>query len=314
MIIASIDIGSNTVLLLIAEVNPENLQIKSLLNLQRIPRIGAGLEPGKPIKKEKIENLFSILSEYIQMINQYNCELTLSTATNAFRIASNGNLIVQEIQSKLNLNIRIVLGKEEARLSYLGATSNADSKSNILVIDIGGGSTELIFGSKNKINFIQSYPVGVVSGTEKFYKNNPPIKIEVDNFIKDTKHLLNEITLKHIFPEKVIAIAGTPTTLACINQNLHEYNEDKIEGAVLKKYELKKIIDTLRRLTTQEVKQKYKSIVSGREDVILAGSQILFTIMELLNLSEVTVSTKGIRYGAIVDYLLKNFKGVNSVK
>ena len=311
MIIASIDIGTNTILLLIAKVDISTLTVKSLLNLQRIPRIGEGLNPGQPIKDDKIEKLYSILTEYNQIIAQYKCELTLVNATNAFRIASNGNLIVQEVKTKFDLNINIIPGKEEARFSFLGATSNCDKSSKILVIDIGGGSTELIYGKKSKIYFIQSYHVGVVSGTEKFFKNNPPTNAERMDFTKFIKQQLMEITLKEIQPDKVIAIAGTPTTLACINQNLSEYNEELIEGAFLKHYDMGKIIETLSMLSSQEIKQKYKSIVNGREDVLLAGSQILFSIMNLLNLNEVRVSTKGIRYGAIEDYLIKNFKGSN---
>ncbi len=311
MIIASIDIGTNTILLLIAEVDLQTLTIKSVLNLQRIPRIGEGLNPGQLIMQNKIEKLFSILIEYNQIIAQYNCKLVLVNATNAFRIASNGTLIVQDIKNKFNLNVNIVPGKEEARLSYLGATSSCNISSKILVIDIGGGSTELIYGKKDKISFIQSYPVGVVCGTERYFKNNPPSSTERMVFTKFIKQELMEITLKDIQPDKVIAIAGTPTTLACINQSLNEYNEDLIEGTKLKRYDIGKIIEILSMLSSQEIKQKYKSIVNGREDVLLAGSQILFSIMDLLNLDEVIVSTKGIRYGAIEDYLIKNFKGSN---
>ncbi len=312
MIIASIDIGTNTVLLLIAEVDTATLKIKSIINLQRIPRIGKGLMPGHPIKKENIELLYSILQEYSQIIVRNKCEVVLVKATNAFRIASNNRLLVDDIKRKFNFDIKVVSGKEEAMLSFLGATSNFTGGSKFLVIDIGGGSTELIYGKKNKINFVQSYPVGVVSGTEKFYKSNPPTPLELDNFNNSIKQQLKEIASKNISPDKVIAIAGTPTTLACINQNLIEYNEDLIEGALLRYVDLEKIIITLSSLTSQEIKQKYKSIVNGREDVLLAGSQILVSIMNILNIDEVTVSTKGIRYGAIVDFIKNKFRGSDS--
>ena len=309
MIIASIDIGTNTVLLLIAEVNLTTFKFKSIVNLQRIPRIGKGLAIGQPIVKEKIEMLYSIIQEYSKLIDENKCEAVLVNATNAFRIASNSRELVDGIRKKFNLDVKVVSGKEEAMLSFLGATSNYINTSKFLVIDIGGGSTELIYGTKSKIRFVQSYPVGVVSGTEKFYKNNPPTSLELDKFNEYINQQLNEIAFKDILPDQVIAIAGTPTTLACINQNLTEYNEELIEGSSLKKYELENIIGTLQNLTSQEIKHKYKSIVNGREDVLLAGSQILASIMNILNIDEVTVSTKGIRYGAIVDFVKNKFRG-----
>ena len=308
MTIASIDIGTNTVLLLIAEKENSSSIFKSVLNLQRIPRIGKGLIPGGNISEEKINELYNILNKYLQIINRYKCDTVILNATNAFRIASNGMQIVNEIKDKLNLEIKIISGEEEANLSYLGATSSLKTNSNNLVIDIGGGSTELIYGKKNKIEFVHSYQVGVVSGTEKYYKNNPPLLSEQKNFIYNIKELLKEITSKNFRPENVIAIAGTPTTLACINKKLTEYDESLIEGSILKYDEMEVIINELSTLASEEIKQKYKSIVNGREDVLLAGSQILHTIMNLLNLNEVTVSAHGIRYGAITDYLLKNLK------
>jgi exopolyphosphatase / guanosine-5'-triphosphate,3'-diphosphate pyrophosphatase len=308
MTIASIDIGTNTVLLLIAETEISSSKFKSVLNLQRIPRIGKGLIPGSAISEEKINDLYNILNEYVQIINRYKCDTVLINATNAFRIASNGMLIVNGIKDRFNIEIKIITGEEEANLSYLGATSSFKTNSNNLVIDIGGGSTELIYGKKDKVDFVHSYQVGAVSGTEKYYKNNPPLFSEQKDFIDSVKELLKEITSKNFSPENVIAIAGTPTTLACINKKLTEYDESLIEGSILKYDEMEDIIKELSTLTSEEIKQKYKSIVNGREDVLLAGSQILYTIMDLLSLNEVTVSARGIRYGAIVDYLSKNIK------
>ena len=194
MTIASIDIGTNTMLLLIAETENSSSKFKSVLNLQRIPRIGKGLVPGSEISEEKINDLYNILNEYIQIISRYKCDAVLLNATNAFRIASNGMQIVKDVKDKLDLEIKIITGKEEANLSYLGATSSFKTNSNNLVIDIGGGSTELIYGARDKIEFVHSYQVGVVSGTEKFYKNNPPLFSEQKNFINYVEELLKEIT------------------------------------------------------------------------------------------------------------------------
>ena len=175
MTIASIDIGTNTVLLLIAEVT-KNLQIKSLLDKYRIPRIGKGLLPNGQISEDKINDLIIILSEYKKIIELYHCERILITATNAMRIAINRDQIAAKIYELFGWVVNIVPAKEEARLSYLGAVYGYSESGTTVVIDIGGGSTELIFGKQTEIKFIKSFQIGVVSGTETYLKNDPPTK------------------------------------------------------------------------------------------------------------------------------------------
>ena len=110
--------------------------------------------------------------------------------------------------------------------------------------------------------------------------------------------------INKIIADKAIAIAGTPTTLACIKHNLKEYDESLIEGSILTKVEIQIFFEMLSKLTPDEIKAKFGNVVSGREDVLFAGTGILHTLMECLNIPEVIVSTKGIRYGAIINYLV----------
>ena len=181
MIVASIDIGTNTVLLLIAEVDQEK-KVDAILNEYRIPRIGKGLLPGKPISENKVMDLFNVLNEYEKIIEENNCERVLVTATNAFRIASNNDEIAQKIWEQFHWKVNIVPGEDEAYLSYLGAVSDVKDEAEILVIDIGGGSTELIFGNRNTVSYRKSFHTGVVSGTEKFPLNDPPTTEQVQEF------------------------------------------------------------------------------------------------------------------------------------
>ena len=146
MIIASIDIGTNTVLLLVAEVDTVTKKINSLRNVQRIPRIGKGLSPGRRISKDSIALFYSTLSEYRDIINQFRCEKVLVSATNAFRIASNKEELVSQIKEKFGFDVHVITGEEEGKFAYLGAISDYHEENNTLVIDIGGGSTELISG------------------------------------------------------------------------------------------------------------------------------------------------------------------------
>ncbi len=195
MTIASIDIGTNTVLLLIAEIDLKDKKIKSILNVQQIPRIGQGLKKGKPISKEKILSLLQILNVYNLKIKSYKCEQILVTATNAFRIASNSQEIISLIKSEFGFDTKIVSGEDEALLSFMGAFSNQSNK-EILMIDIGGGSTELTFGSNDKILFNKSFNIGVVSGTENFLFDDPPSQLQINNFIMEIDQVFNDLNLK----------------------------------------------------------------------------------------------------------------------
>jgi exopolyphosphatase/guanosine-5'-triphosphate,3'-diphosphate pyrophosphatase len=303
MKIASIDIGTNTVILLIAEI--KNNHIISLKNEYRVPRIGKGLEHSRNISAEKITLLIQILSEYNDIIKSYNCELVLAIGTNAFRISSNASEIIKLIKDKFGIEINIVTSLKEAEYSFLGAVSDYYNDNNDnLIIDIGGGSTELIAGKMNEIKYINSFQTGVVSGTEQFFRHDPPLLFEIsnyDNFLSST--FVNIDISKNV---RAIAIAGTPTTLACIQKGLKVYNEDEVEGSILTQGDVFRLKEELYNLSSTQIKKKYSQVVSGREDVLLAGTIILHKLMKLLNLTELLVSTKGIRYGAIVEFLRKN--------
>ncbi len=304
MNIASIDIGTNTILLLIAEVNKRNKTITPLLNRYSIPRIGKGLVRGEKIKVSQIELLFNVLNEYADIITRYNCEKVISTATNAFRISTNGTEIADEINRKYNFKVNIISGKDEARLSYLGAISDTKFNSLNLVIDIGGGSTEIVFGNGNEIYSRESFPVGVVRGTEQYFHHDPPLSEEIANFKNMLSIIFNSLKSNKIKADNILAIAGTPTTLACLKQNLSVYDEKQIEGSSLSYDEIKIFIKKLSALSTSQILEKYNAVVKGREDILLCGTIILHTLMRILNLEQVNVSSKGIRFGAIVNYLL----------
>ena len=303
MIIASIDIGTNTVLLLIAEINPGE-KIKTILNEYRIPRIGKGLLAGHPIEKNAQEILVKVLKEYEEIIKKNTCEKVLVTATNAFRIASNSREISQLILKQFGWEVNIVLGEDEAYLSYLGAVSDIQSNDDILVIDIGGGSTELISGKKDIINYRKSFQAGVVSGSEKFLKSDPPTDIQLHRFEKYLDHTFEELLSLNYAPTETIALAGTPTTLACMSLNIGKYDENLIEGLVLKYAEISKIKRNISSLSNLEILKNYSSVVKGREDLILAGSIILLKTMKLLKIDDIKVSTRGIRYGAILKEIM----------
>lgn len=299
MIIASIDIGTNTIILLIAEVDIGNNKISPLYNKQRIPRIGKGLSPGKPISESKIGELLEILEDYNEIIKKFNSEKIFITATNALRIAYNRNEIKKLIKDKLDLDVKIISGEEEAELTFKGAVFQFNDNYNSVVIDIGGGSTEIIYGNKDKIVFKKSYQTGVVTAKEKFLKHSPPMPVEISTFQNELEQVFNDIKGKDFSIKRAIAIAGTPTTLAAIKLNLHEYDENFLEGYILNCNEIQNLISELSGLNDAEIIKRFRAVVKGREDVILNGAIILIFLMQLMGIDEVLVSTKGIRYGAV---------------
>jgi len=302
MIIASIDIGTNTVLLLIAEVDENSVEITPLLNEYRMPRIGRGLKLNKNIVVDRMDKLFDVLSEYQSIISKYNVDDVLVTATNALRIAANSTEIIERIKKQLSWNVNIISGKTEAEFAFLGAVPVSIKNKSNLVIDIGGGSTELILGKENNIQYRKSFQIGSVSATENYLKHSPPIDKELSELEFDLQTIFAEIKT-NLAPDLTYSIAGTPTTLFCMVNGIKKYDDSIVEGGILNYEDINRIIQDLKILIPKEIKNRYGKIMQGREDIILGGSIILLNIMYLLNLSEVIVSSKGIRYGAIVSFI-----------
>jgi len=306
MTIASIDIGSNTVLLLIAEYNTHKKNIKPLANYYESPRISEGLKIGDQLSKSKIDLLITVLSLYKEQIIRFNCDKVLITATNTFRIISNSDEIIYEIEKLFDWKIKIVSGDEEARLTFLGSIFPFQINSLNNVIDIGGGSTEFVHGNHSSILFKKSFNIGVVSLTEKYFSNYPPKENEKINAMEYSKKIFSELLGNYSGNFDTIAVAGTPTTLSCIKQNIRTYDESKVENFILQLNDIELIISELVKLNKYQVLERFGEVVRGREDVLLAGCLILVSLMKQININQVRVSTKGLRYGVVVDYLIKN--------
>ncbi|QQS37940.1 MAG: Ppx/GppA family phosphatase [Ignavibacteriales bacterium] len=305
MTVASIDIGTNTVLLLIAELNLEQRLLKPIIEKSSIPRIGKGLIKGNKFPDENLLRLYTILDDYSKFIKEYNCEQVFAVATNAFRIAANGSEIVEEIQKVFGIKVDIITGETEAYYSFKGAKADSEKSGTKVVIDIGGGSTEIISGSKNSIHYRKSFPIGVVTLSERFLLEQPPAATEIESAKESIIDVFSEKDLAILSPNNAVAVAGTPTTLACIKSGLKNFDAEVIDGSQLSVKDIDKAIIQLSHLSQVEMRSNFGNIIEGREDVILAGALILKHIMELLKLKNLTVSTRGIRYGVIEEFLNK---------
>ncbi len=176
MIIASIDIGTNSVLMLIAEWDYKSKSLMTLKNFSRIIRLGKDLNINKNISSAKINELISVLKNYKEIAANAGCSSILATGTSALRKAENRNDILTEVKAQTGIDIEIISGEDEAKRSLIGTIhSNNNSEENVCIIDIGGGSTEIISGNLNEVSFSKSFDIGVVSLTENHFKKILPL-------------------------------------------------------------------------------------------------------------------------------------------
>jgi exopolyphosphatase/guanosine-5'-triphosphate,3'-diphosphate pyrophosphatase len=253
------------------------------------------------------------LSEFKNEIDKHKVDKILAMATSAARDAKNGDQLFA-IGKKLNIPIQIIPGSDEARITYQGATVStvstvgsvgttdvAENHKTSVIIDIGGGSTELIQGRGTDILFSQSLDIGGVRLTEKMISAQPvPVdeQNKADAFIKEQlRPVLARISQHKV--DQAIAVAGTPTALAAIE--FGGFDEKKIDGHFISREQLRKWVQEFAATSVEFKREKYN--LGGRADIIYIGVLILLNIIEGLGLPGFYVSTKGVRYGVALEML-----------
>ncbi|GIL17242.1 MAG: phosphatase [Oligoflexia bacterium] len=301
MKVAALDLGSNTFLLLICEVNKDRIE-KIYEDQVQVVRLGQGVNKTKKFHPEALQRAERCLSEFSKTIAKHRPEKILAMATSAARDVVNGQRLF-ELGEKYKIPIQIIPGEKEAQISYEGATSgNPESPSRKLVIDIGGGSTELILGQGQNIIFAESIDVGCVRLKEMCISQYPVPATEFQNLKSEIEHRAR-VTIQKIQEigeiTELLAVAGTPTELARV-QIGGDYDPQKIDGYKLRLQDLQKWQERLKDHTTAEVVEKY-NLSAGRADVILIGVMILIHICEKFRLNEIVVSTRGVRHGVALE-------------
>jgi exopolyphosphatase/guanosine-5'-triphosphate,3'-diphosphate pyrophosphatase len=297
MRIACIDIGTNTALLLIADIDGHD-KIRPLEHQQRFPRIGKEVDKNLLISPSAFKSAEIILQDYKNRADHFNVDKTIVCATSAIRDSTNKNDFIAHIKNTTGLDVEIISGDEEALLAYKGAVSGlALLPSNMIVLDIGGGSTEISFRANNKF-ISDSFQLGAVRLTERFIQHNPPTSDELSNtrkvIIKDF-HKLDKYDFTNY---SLIGVAGTVTTLTCLDQDLMEFNVQKVSGYRLSLDRVKHWLDILSKKKSSEIRLLSKS-TEGREDILSTGVLILYEFMRQLEFKEIVVSERGLRYGMV---------------
>jgi exopolyphosphatase/guanosine-5'-triphosphate,3'-diphosphate pyrophosphatase len=248
---------------------------------------------------EAIEAACAAVDPYVATLGELGAEKVDAIATSAVRDATNGSAFVAELRERFARSARVLDGEEEARLTYLGATSEHSPEVPTLVIDIGGGSTELVVGEGRQVDWHASLQAGVVRHTERHLVHDPPTPVELEALASDLRGLIDAAREEAPRAEAGIAVAGTPTSLAAIEMELEPYDPQRVHGHVL---ELRSVQRMLSRLASTPLarRREIRGMHADRAPTIVAGVVTLVEAMRAFDLDRITVSEHDILYGAAI--------------
>jgi exopolyphosphatase/guanosine-5'-triphosphate,3'-diphosphate pyrophosphatase len=297
---AVVDIGTNSTRLLVAEVDPSSGAIAELHRESRVTRLGDRVDAGGKLSEGAMGRVFSTLTDYRSTIDRFGGQANLAVLTSAVRDASNGAEFTERVHSEFGLNARVLSGDEEAQLTFLGAMSDRDGSSPdpTVVIDIGGGSTEFIVGANHTASFHVSVQAGVLRMSERHIHTDPPSPSELQDLAADTR----TIFLGGLPDEqcaavtRAIAVAGTATSAAAIDQELDPYDPERVHGYPLLLATVELLIARLADMTEAQRRQVV-GLHPDRAPTIVAGMILLGEAMRAFGLDQVEVSEHDILRG-----------------
>jgi exopolyphosphatase/guanosine-5'-triphosphate,3'-diphosphate pyrophosphatase len=292
MRIAALDLGSNTSLLLIAEVDGSVLK-RVLHDETTITRMGQGVHADRRFHPDALARLDACLGAYHETIKKHRCDRVIAVATSAARDVSNGDELLK-LGKKHQIPIHIISGQREAQLTFHGAVCDRASSEGLAVIDVGGGSTEIITRQAGVVKGT-SVDVGSVRLTELFAHTDPITETEKTQVHEYAASAFARAPLPPGPFQEVVAVAGTPTTLAALEQQT-AFQEEKIHGFKMSLEQIESWVERMSRMPLKE-RAALPGMQPKRADVIVPGSIILASAIRALGKKEVTVSTRGVRYG-----------------
>ena len=302
---AAIDIGTNTILLLIAELETDG-SFQVLDDRAEITRLGAGVDRARQIGPEGERRSLEVLKSYLETCRSLGVDEIAAVGTSALRDARNTGVFKTRLKRELGLDLRVLSGEEEASYSYLAVQSGlALGEEEVLVVDVGGGSTELIWGKGGALHRSISLDLGSVRLTERFLLSDPVREEECARLTtaidRELQPLLVDWGVGGGF-HAIVGIAGTFTTLAAIAKGLRRYSHSEVHGSCLSRAEVARQVRLFKGKTLAERKE-IPGLEAKRADVILAGALLIERVMALFRVDQVTVSDQGIRYGLLHERL-----------
>jgi len=293
--VASIDLGSNSTRMLIADIT--NGTITTIYKEHQVTRMADKLSESKIISKEATKRVLKVLAGYVKTINKNNVENIQVVGTAALRDATNSEEITQLIEKKFGFEVHIVSGEEEGVLTSVGVLNSLGSLENFLIVDIGGRSTELIYDDDKKI-VSKSINIGVVSLSELFFDKLPPPEKSVSHA---REYIESHLFESNIFDGRLlVGVAGTFTSLASIFLEQTQFNEKEIHLTELKNEDVFKVSNELLHLNEPQIITKYKGLDPKRAKTIQAGILLAKEIISKYNVNSIKVSNSDILEGLIL--------------
>ncbi len=288
--VAAIDLGTNSTRLLVADV--EDARLEEVARRLTITRLGEGVDERRRLLPVPIARVRNCLAEYRRELEALDTTRTLAIATSAVRDAENGEAFLGEIEWSYGFATRLLDGSEEAAMMVRGVTAGRPPPEHALIVDIGGGSTELVLGADGGPQTMSSLDIGCVRVTERFLTSDPPSEPELAAAAGYVRSLLPAFDARH-----AIGVAGTVTTLATLDLGLEEYDPERTHGHRIPRAAVE---EQLTRLAGMMLAARLgvPGLEPGRAPVIIAGLVILREILSAYGLSEIEVSERDILHGA----------------
>jgi exopolyphosphatase/guanosine-5'-triphosphate,3'-diphosphate pyrophosphatase len=336
--IATIDLGTNTILLLVVELDDDGA-FRVLTDRAEITRLGEGVDRTRSLSAQGVERALEVLREYLHTCRNLAVDEIAAAGTSALRDALNQKTFLARLKHELHLDLRVLSGREEAAYSYLAVQKGLHiDAGDVLVVDVGGGSTEFIWASDGKMHGLASLDLGSVRLTERYLRSDPAREEECERLIQAVDQSVNKLladwgalrpfenlmVVSQVEPQAqdrslqkveaepgrtasgerrrtvMVGIAGTFTTLSAVEKGLRHYSHGEVHGSRLSRAEVERQVELYRSKTIAERKQ-IAGLEPKRADVILAGALAIERIMRLFGIDEAIVSDQGIRYGLLYE-------------
>lgn len=300
MRVATIDIGTNTVLLLVAERRGDG-ELVPVEEHATITRLGQGVDHAKRLAPEAIARTNACLDAYADVVRRSGAAKVAVVGTSAMRDAGGGEEVRAHVQARFGVAARTISGDEEARLTFRGALSGLprhDAARDTLVFDIGGGSTEVVVGRAGSVDlaFAQSFDVGSVRLTERHVRTDPPSADELTAVRNAAREIFAGVPRPEAGAVSVVGIAGTVTTIASVALGLERYDAGRVHGLELATSRIEAVVADLARRPLEERKTTV-GLEPKRADVIVAGGLVALALLEHLGVDALVVSDRGVRWG-----------------
>jgi exopolyphosphatase/guanosine-5'-triphosphate,3'-diphosphate pyrophosphatase len=304
---AVIDVGTNSVKLLVADV--EGAVVRPLHEGSQQTRLGQGFYETHMLQPEAIDLTAKAVASFVAEAEAWEPATVKVVATSAARDAHNKEQLSAAIESVSGLPLTIISGEQEADWAYRGVTSDPQlAGMNLLVMDVGGGSSEFILGTGGRRIFAESFPIGSVRLLERVQISDLPTTEERERCAREIRGVLEEKVKPHLEPRiraldggvQLVGTGGTSTILARVELKLRSFSRAMIEGTLLSREQLKS--ETMRLWSIPlEKRKQIIGLPANRADVILPGALIFDQVMEVLSLGTLRVSTRGLRFAALMD-------------